>query len=210
VTRITLQDGKIVLRDGKVGTEEACCCGACECVECDKLYNVSVTVEGSKLGAVTKTFAIDDPAFFFQCFGAVDVDCTPNGNVGDRFGFVQYQCSRFGDSTFISVQYQENEIIPFGTQNIFDVIVTWFCGTNWGTEDGEWYLLVVASVEPPNQNPYDKVLFDAEKLYQPQDCGPTSPIVAIDTGNMTVNNCNLGGVAQNPCPVRIRASLVPL
>jgi hypothetical protein len=32
VTRITLQDGKIVIRDGKVGTEEACCCGgACDC-----------------------------------------------------------------------------------------------------------------------------------------------------------------------------------
>jgi hypothetical protein len=29
VTRITLQDGKIVLRDGKAGTEEACCCGGC-------------------------------------------------------------------------------------------------------------------------------------------------------------------------------------
>jgi len=27
VTRITLQDGKVVLRDGKVGTEQACCCG---------------------------------------------------------------------------------------------------------------------------------------------------------------------------------------
>jgi hypothetical protein len=32
VTRITLQDGKIVLRDGKVGTEEACCCEQqCDC-----------------------------------------------------------------------------------------------------------------------------------------------------------------------------------
>jgi hypothetical protein len=29
MTLITLQDGKIVLRDGKVGTEEACCCGEC-------------------------------------------------------------------------------------------------------------------------------------------------------------------------------------
>jgi hypothetical protein len=26
MTQITLQDGKIVLRDGKVGTEQACCC----------------------------------------------------------------------------------------------------------------------------------------------------------------------------------------
>ena len=28
MTLITLQDGKIVLRDGKVGTEQACCCGS--------------------------------------------------------------------------------------------------------------------------------------------------------------------------------------
>ena len=31
MTLITLQDGKIVLRDGKVGTEQECCCGGpCE------------------------------------------------------------------------------------------------------------------------------------------------------------------------------------
>ena len=29
MTLITLQDGKIVLRDGKVGTEQACCCEGC-------------------------------------------------------------------------------------------------------------------------------------------------------------------------------------
>jgi hypothetical protein len=33
VTRITLQDGKIVLRDGKIGTEQACCCDLPECCE---------------------------------------------------------------------------------------------------------------------------------------------------------------------------------
>ena len=27
MTKITLQDGKVVLRDGKVGTEQGCCCG---------------------------------------------------------------------------------------------------------------------------------------------------------------------------------------
>jgi len=29
MTLITLQDGKVVLREGKVGTEQACCCGEC-------------------------------------------------------------------------------------------------------------------------------------------------------------------------------------
>lgn len=210
MTSITFQDGKVVLRDGQVGTEQACCCGRCECVECDKLYTVSVTLDGSKLGSVTKTFAIDDPASFFECFGAVDASCNPNGNVGDRFGFVQYLCTRSGDSTSIYVQYSESEIIPFGTQNIFDVIVIWFCGTDYGTENGEWYLTVNASVEPPDQDPYDQISFFAEKLYQPEECVATSPIVAIDTDSMTVGSCDLGGVAQDPCPVRVRASLVPL
>jgi hypothetical protein len=30
MTRITLQNGQIVLRDGKIGTEQACCCKKCE------------------------------------------------------------------------------------------------------------------------------------------------------------------------------------
>ena len=29
MTAITIRDGKIVLRDGKVGTEQACCCDEC-------------------------------------------------------------------------------------------------------------------------------------------------------------------------------------
>lgn len=31
MTLITFQDGKVVMRDGKVGTEQACCCQQCEC-----------------------------------------------------------------------------------------------------------------------------------------------------------------------------------
>ena len=29
MTQVPLQDGKVVLRDGKAGTEAACCCGSC-------------------------------------------------------------------------------------------------------------------------------------------------------------------------------------
>jgi hypothetical protein len=32
MTLITFQDGRPVLRDGKVGTEQECCCGGCGCV----------------------------------------------------------------------------------------------------------------------------------------------------------------------------------
>ena len=47
MTLITLQDGKIVLRDGKVGTEQACCCGGGEC-DCDAFCdgNFELEIEG--------------------------------------------------------------------------------------------------------------------------------------------------------------------
>jgi len=31
MTKITIQDGKIVMRDGKIGTEQQCCCQGCRC-----------------------------------------------------------------------------------------------------------------------------------------------------------------------------------
>ncbi len=33
MTALTVQDGKLVLRDGALGVGEGCCCGGCECVE---------------------------------------------------------------------------------------------------------------------------------------------------------------------------------
>jgi hypothetical protein len=39
MTLITFQDGKVVMRDGKIGTEQECCCEdeAGPCVDCDNL-----------------------------------------------------------------------------------------------------------------------------------------------------------------------------
>ena len=45
---ITLQNGKFVLRDGKVGTEQACCCEKEECCTC--LNGFSVYANGALLG----------------------------------------------------------------------------------------------------------------------------------------------------------------
>jgi hypothetical protein len=41
VTRITIQDGRLVLRDGKVGTEQACCCGEDPCIPGCECLSVS-------------------------------------------------------------------------------------------------------------------------------------------------------------------------
>jgi hypothetical protein len=64
MTAITLQDGKIVLRDGKVGTEQACCCG-CACAFREGSVIV-VTVDGNDVE-------------FFGPNGPIDV----NGDIDD-------------------------------------------------------------------------------------------------------------------------------
>jgi hypothetical protein len=59
VTRITLQDGKVVLRDGRVGTEEACCCEQCDCFNASPILRPAVAT--NEAGLVTIEFE--------ACFG---------------------------------------------------------------------------------------------------------------------------------------------
>lgn len=42
MTLITFSDGKVVMRDDKVGTEQACCCGQCLCGPINLTVNFSV------------------------------------------------------------------------------------------------------------------------------------------------------------------------
>lgn len=65
MTLVTFQDGRVVMRDGKVGTEQACCCGQCDCTNCD----VSVIVE---IESETIDVGIDNvwSAFVQLCFEA--------------------------------------------------------------------------------------------------------------------------------------------
>lgn len=50
MTLITFQDGKPVLRDGKVGTEQACCCGECGCALREG-HSIVVAVDGQDVTA---------------------------------------------------------------------------------------------------------------------------------------------------------------
>ena len=54
MTLITVQDGAVVMRDGQVGTEQACCCGDEECTceqlvydDCPAEFTVTYDAEGS-------------------------------------------------------------------------------------------------------------------------------------------------------------------
>lgn len=44
MTSITFQDGKVVMRDGLVGTEQECCCGGVGCEDCP--LTCCLTIEG--------------------------------------------------------------------------------------------------------------------------------------------------------------------
>ena len=69
MTLITFQDGKPVFRDGKVGTEQECCCQqGCPCSLCDEDL-ISVVIEGQELllsatdfGSLEFCFVDEDPA----------------------------------------------------------------------------------------------------------------------------------------------------
>ena len=66
MTTITTQDGKIVFRDGKVGTEQGCCCGGggdpCPpCSDCNEL-TISVSYCGMQATAVAPAPGSVDPS----------------------------------------------------------------------------------------------------------------------------------------------------
>jgi hypothetical protein len=69
MTLITFQDGKVVMRDDKVGTEQECCCEEEEFV-CDETCNKTITVNWSNNGASgTLTYTIADRGTFTQIPG---------------------------------------------------------------------------------------------------------------------------------------------
>jgi hypothetical protein len=63
MTLITFSDGKIVMRDGKVGTEQACCC--CGFSDCNCECTVTVTVNGFSLLDID--LPCPDPSPFPEC-----------------------------------------------------------------------------------------------------------------------------------------------
>jgi hypothetical protein len=74
MTLITFQDGKVVMRDGKVGTEQACCCGGEE-VQCDEVgHCVHVVWDLEYLDFFTAC----DPRVFNAASGSASFYFDPN------------------------------------------------------------------------------------------------------------------------------------
>ena len=57
MTHITFQDGRVVMRDGRVGTEQECCCGGCE----DCTLTCCLTIEGRNTCESGTDFVSDVP-----------------------------------------------------------------------------------------------------------------------------------------------------
>jgi hypothetical protein len=197
VTRITLQDGKVVLRDGQVGTEEACCC--CLCEGCADEYDVTVTITGRVGGPITKTFRATSPSFF-EAFG------DQNGAVGERFGFVLFECV---SGTILTVQVSESEVEEFGNNQIYQAIMQWTCGPGNDVNPGEWFQNVSGDLEPEERGGQisTRFVFQYEKLLTAQECRGAIP--RLDTDNMTNLSCDTeaDSTPLNPCPVRIVATV---
>lgn len=95
MTKITLQDGRVVLRDGKIGTEQACCCGE-ECVcpaDCVDGLQISLGNEPTCAGG------------FYSDF----LDCTGGGISASMY------CSDGEWLVFVSVCCFENDGLCFAS-----------------------------------------------------------------------------------------------
>jgi hypothetical protein len=107
MTLITFQDGTVVFREGKVGTEQACCCQACACPDlCEGItFEAEATIGGMTVsvsttvpGAGSQRFDKNDGSGDYVEIGAT-VACGelgPDGECGWDFGVgVCYQSAGF-------------------------------------------------------------------------------------------------------------------
>ena len=185
MTLITFQDGGVVFRDGKVGTEQECCCQQCRCLlECPEFAGVEISVTGTKVGTVNVTIPSADPDFALSS--------PPNCQLRPFDG---------GRQIIWDINYSIG-----GTDFVLSATFDVACGSEFGLEPGEYFVDVTASVGtiPDDPGTIRNVAF--QDIYT--DCdGNGFPL--IDTDNMQVNQCIDGdGNPLNPCPVRIRARLI--
>ena len=110
MTLITLQDGKIVLRDGKVGTEQACCCdqGCCAQVMWHRVHG-----ECSNLPDDYLDFDVDEDCYAYYVFEDWDCenplvgrDCGDGGEYGQCNVYARVKVT---GNTAGSIEYLQNE-----------------------------------------------------------------------------------------------------
>jgi len=200
MTLITFQDGAVVMRDGQVGTEQACCCNLCRCSRCpaDRSLVGQLTIYGGRDGTISA--------------GSLSVLCQEydiNGNPLPEGP--QYDDSLAGRSfTFF---YQEFEDLGGGgTSLIAEAYITVDCGEFFGLSDGSYGITVVASVLVPrfagDRNNYAFPTYSGVV----DQCDAVNGVPFFDTNNLTLVSCSYDtGYTGQPCPpsdFRVTGTLV--
>ena len=183
MTKITLQDGKILMRDGKVGTEQACCCNKCLCeLDCDVVQNASITFYGTKNGTVTVSYPSADPNHDSLLF-----------------------CDIYGNSrqVVLGVLVTEPDGLG-GVRTVASATITIVCGPDALLNDGEYYMSVNGTYGQTGDALYITFLYDSISTICDQ-----AGLPLVDTDAMTCTDCQdqaNGQVQLDPCPVRVVAS----
>lgn len=183
MTKVTLQDGRVVMRDGKIGTEQECCCAKCRCdLSCPEFVGATISVTGTRAGTVSTTIPNADPQYAASAAPVCDLRPFDGGRQ------IIWQLS-----------YSDTHLVVFVDINVV-------CGNEYGLSPGEYFVTVSANVgtAPDDASIIRNVGY--EKIYT--DCdGNGLPV--IDTANMEQTQCVDGnGNALDPCPVRIQSQLL--
>ena len=99
MTLITVQDGKVVMRDGQVGTEQGCCCSTGCSESCPKTFTVNWSYK-TDFGTITTT----TPGNQFQFIGSADLNFVAVSAIcGDdgKWDFVVQFCAFFPNASDI-------------------------------------------------------------------------------------------------------------
>jgi hypothetical protein len=182
MTKITLQGGKAVLRDGKVGTEQECCCPQCVCGDCPENLGFSVTFYGTRDGTLTFTHPYTPPG------GSASIAL----------------CDRAGDSTSYLLGLVHDEALAFGFGNIASASISFTCGPSVDGVGRSWYVSVTGRILVNAQG--DQVAYAYEGIV---DFCDSDGFPVIDTSVLGVEYCTdeATGLPLNPCPIRVTASI---
>ena len=182
MTLITLQNGKDVVRGGKVGTEQECCCLNCLCDECPESLGFSVTVYGTRDGTLTFTHPYTPPS------GTTSIAV----------------CDRVGDSTSYLLALVHDEALVFGFGNVASAFISFACGPEVDGVGRSWYVNINGRILVNAAG--DQVAYSYDAVI---DFCESNGLPVIDTDELTVSQCQDESTGQPliPCPIRVTASI---
>jgi len=184
MTKITLQGGKVVLRDGKVGTEQECCCqqSQCVCGDCPENLGFSVTFYGTRDGTLTFTHPYTPPG------GAASIAL----------------CDRVEDSTSYALTLVHDEALAIGFLNIASASISFACGPAVDGVGRSWYVNIAGRILVNAAG--DQVAYSYDSVV---DFCESNGLPVIDTNRLTVVQCadEFTNQPLDPCPIRVTVSI---